>query len=409
MGAGFHVLLNDPAVLSSRTGEVARIVAKAFSQPVADVSQRVRYGGGIVAREAPEDKAREIAATLAEARIPSFVIPSAAIEPLPRARRMAGLVIEADGLRGIVRGTKGAEKLAWNRIRAFHVNALARALSPAEIEEGRKPRPMADVENAPDEVRRLTSEIDYWEDRERTKRIDLCLDVIADDAVLVGRITADEADYSSLEGKKQGALENFMLLVRALIARSPRSVIVPPTTRAFADKADWQSCLLDKPEQRDAYNQWLLSAVRYDKPFGIDTAEDVEDEEVDEVDEDDEDEDDEADDTDEADDAGTEEEEDDEEDESREENIKAAEAAGGDSALAKELELFDKTRKLRKQDVLDALEAAKQIDPGILETDAGDPPPPSNDPDMQIFKEKTGRWDVSQLLEETKDLEDKDL
>ncbi len=416
MGAGFHVLLNDPTVLGSRTGEVARVIAKTFGQPVADVSQRVRYGGGIIARDVPEEKAREVAAKLGEAQIAAIVVPSAAIEPLPRARRVAGIIIEADGLRTVVRGsTKGAETIPWRRICSFHVNALARALSPAEIEEGRKPRPMADVENAPDEVRKLSAEIDYWEDREKTRRIDLCLDVIADDAVLVGRLTADEADYGGLEGKKQGALENFVILVRALLAKAPKSLIVPPSTRAFAEKADWQACLLEKPEQRDAFNLWLLSAVRHGQPFGLDTAEEIDDEEM--ADDEDEEEDVESSETGDESESGDDEEEDvessetgDEEDEdsSREENIKAAEAAGGDAQLAKELELFDKTRKLRKQDVLDALEAAKGIDPGILETDAGDKPP-SNDPDMNIFKEKTGRWDVSELMKETKELEDKDI
>src|SRR5690348_8045899 len=158
--AGFHVLLNDPSVLASRTGEVARVLAKAIGQPVADVSQRVRYGGGIVARELDEEKAKEIAATLSEQKLDAFVVPSAAVEALPRARRLSGIAIDADGLRGLVRGgTKAAEKLPWSRVRSFHVNALARALSPAEVEEGRKPRPMADVENAPDEVRKLTAEI----------------------------------------------------------------------------------------------------------------------------------------------------------------------------------------------------------------------------------------------------------
>src|SRR3954451_10429706 len=102
MGAGFHVLLNDPAVLASRTAEVARVVARAFGNPVADVSQRVRYGGGIVAREVDEAKAREIASRLGEASIAAFVLPSVVVEPLPRARRIAGVVIEKDGLRMVV-------------------------------------------------------------------------------------------------------------------------------------------------------------------------------------------------------------------------------------------------------------------------------------------------------------------
>ncbi|HZU99211.1 MAG TPA: hypothetical protein VFF73_21065 [Planctomycetota bacterium] len=382
MGAGFHVLLEDPTVLASRTGEVARVVAKALAVPVPDVSNRVRYGGGVVLKDATEPVAREIAEKLRAAGMGAFVVPGAAVEALPRQRRLAGVVFDAEGLRPLIRGTiKQAEKLPWARVRALHVNAVVRELSPTEIEEGRTPRPIASVENAPEDVRRLTAAIDFWEDREKTKRIDLGLDVIADDPVFLGRVTAEEADYSELPGKKQGALENFVHLVRALLTVVPHSVVIPPNMRRFADACDWEAVKLEKPEERDAWNNWLLAAARHGQPFGIDLAEEVADDEVhDDAEEDEEVEDDE------------EEEEDDEED-TTEENVKAA---GGDAELAKELALFDKTRKIRKKDVLDALEKVQGKIPGADST--GD-----------LMGKETGKWDVSKVLEETKELEDKDI
>jgi hypothetical protein len=387
MGTGCHVLLEDPTQLSLRTGEVARVIAKALGEPVADVAQRVRYGGGIVARDLDPETANAIAAQLGESNLAAFVVPGAAVEALPRPRRTSGLPIDEDGLRLLLRGVqKRPEKLAWGRIRAVHVNALARDLAASEIEEGRKPRPIADVESAPDDVKRLSSEIDYWEDREKTKRIDLCLDLLAEEPVLVARLTAEDADYSELPGKRLGSLENFVIFVRALLAKLPRPVVVPPTTRAFADRCDWQAVLLDKPEQRDAFNLWLLAAVRNGHPFGIDPEEEeLSDEEV--IDDDEEDE---------------EEGEEDEAEEAAEEEADVArsaaenvKAAGGDLALAEELALFDKTRKFSKKDILAAAEEAAR------KKALAEPPPASPD--------KTGRWDVSQLMDETKDLEDKDL
>lgn len=385
MGAGCHVLLEDPTQLSLRTGEVARVIAKTLGEPVADVAQRVRYGGGIVVRDLDPERANAIAAKLGESNLAAFVIPSPAVEALPRVRRYSGLPIDGDGLRLLVRGVpKKPEKLVWNRIRALHVNALARDLAGPELEEGRPPRPIADVESAPDEVKRLSTEIDYWEDREKTKRIDLCLDLLAEGPVLVGRVTAEDADYSELPGKRLGALENFVIFVRALLARLPRSVVVPPTTRAFAERCDWQAVLFDKPEQREAFNLWLLAAVRNGRPFGIDPSEDVSDEEVIEDDDDEDDE--------EEDEAGEVAAEEADAALSAAENVRAA---GGDLALAEELALFDKTRKFSKKDILAAAEEAAR------KKKAQEPPPAPPD--------KTGRWDVSQLIEETKELEDKDL
>jgi hypothetical protein len=396
--AGFHVLLDDPMVLTTRTPEVAKVLAKALGETKNDVALRVRYGGGIVARDLPDEAlAKAIVGELGAVGLGAFVVPVAAIEPMPRPRRLASLTATPEGLEGHMRGGTKRESLPWSRVRALHVYALARELSPEELAQGRTPRPTINFQSLSKEVRQLISELDFWDDREKTRRIDLGIDIIAEGPVYIGRINAEDADYSKLEKKSESALENFLQLVAWLLKLTPPAVVVPPSTRRFAEKTDWKPLLFEKPEQRDSFTQWIVLAVTHGNPFGVEVPFDEPG--------DDETHDDEDDDADDADaDEGDEDDEEGEEDEEEEEPTaealaaEALTAAGGDAELAKTLQLFDKTRRLRKSDVEDALKkAAATPDARPLEADA------------KPSAEVTGRWDISKVLEETKDLDDKDL
>jgi len=265
----FHILVDDPGILASRLGDVARAIAKALKVPRTDAAQRVRYGAGIVGRDLPEPATDEILASFGQEGIGAFAIPSPEVEPLPRTLKLAGLAFVEGGLVGTFRGTDRREEIAWDRVRAFHVTVVARERSADEVEEGRTPRPLYDVTTLPPDACRLSTELDFWEDRERTRKLELALDLLAQDPVLVARISAEDADYATLaEGKALSSLANFLLFVRALAARAPAHVVVPPATRAFAENASWKDLLVEKPEQREAQNLWLLHASRYGRAYG---------------------------------------------------------------------------------------------------------------------------------------------
>ncbi|MBI3726592.1 hypothetical protein HY251_21925, partial [bacterium] len=180
----------------------------------------------------------------------------------------AGLALAPGGIVGSYRGVARVEEIAWGRVRAFHVTILARERSADELEEARQPRPLYDVTTLPADACRLSTELDFWEDRERTRRLELALDLVADEPVIVCRIVAEEADYASLAEKAPSSLANFLALVRALRARAPASVVVPPSTRAFAESAAWKDLLVEKPEQREAFNLWVLHAARCGRAYG---------------------------------------------------------------------------------------------------------------------------------------------
>ena len=82
-------------------------------------------------------------------------------------------------------------------------------------------------------------------------------------------------------------------------------------------------------------------------------------------------------------------------------------AAGGDQEIAQTLELFDKTRKLRKSDVHAMLAAAAALDDKIVNDEPATPP---EAPEVQIFEDReTGAWDVKDVLDESQALDEKDL
>src|SRR5687767_4993813 len=93
----FLVLLEDPTGLALRVGALARVVAKTTRVPAADAAQRVRYGGGIVARDLDEATAEKLRAALAADGHGAFVLKSSWFEAPPRARRTTALVPSADG------------------------------------------------------------------------------------------------------------------------------------------------------------------------------------------------------------------------------------------------------------------------------------------------------------------------
>jgi hypothetical protein len=393
--------MEDPSLLHARTGDVARTLARSLKLPVPDVAQRVRYGGGILARDLSAEDAARAVTDLAEKGVTAFVVPGADAPALPRTRRLAGFALGAAGLTGSLRGSTRREDLPWTRIRAIHVNALARELTPEEADEGRPTRPLPDVERVPEEILTLTAEIDLWEDRER-RRVELCIDVIADEPLVVARITGEDADYASLPGKADSALMNFIVLARSLVAAAPSSVVVPPSTRRFTESLDWKSVVFDKPEQRDSWNLWLVLAVRHGRPFGAAVGEPRarrEEKETARVVGDDEDSSDAEDLPDEA---------TDDEFEDAASNLDASAKVTGDSEVVQALGHFDKTRKLRKSDVAELVAAAQEMADESVETD--ETAPQTVEAELQFFEEKrTGRWDAGEILRDSETLDDADV
>ncbi|MCA8920379.1 MAG: hypothetical protein KDD82_01145 [Planctomycetes bacterium] len=79
------------------------------------------------------------------------------------------------------------------------------------------------------------------------------------------------------------SLENYVHLVRKVVASVPPEVLVPPSTRAFAQGLmPFQGLVFAKPEELEAFNAWLLLASQNGISFN---AEDLGDEFLEDADE----------------------------------------------------------------------------------------------------------------------------
>src|SRR5688572_7174832 len=90
------VLLDDPSCLATSLTKIARIVAQALGEHPTDVSQKVRYGAGIVVRDIAAPYAKDIARNLAQLGLGSFLVEQ--LEPAPRARRVGQFEFDAAGI-----------------------------------------------------------------------------------------------------------------------------------------------------------------------------------------------------------------------------------------------------------------------------------------------------------------------
>jgi hypothetical protein len=415
----FLVLLEDPTSLALKAPALAKVVAKALAIPTADAAQRVRYGGGIVGRDLPEDAARRVASALAAEGHSAFALETARYEAPPRPRRLVAVLPGKDGIVARSRGVTREETLAWSRVRAVYAYALARELAPEEA-EARKSRPKPDPKEK-SEARQLLFELYFWEDQERTRRIELALDVVVDQPLALLRLSVEDADYRDFEGRTGNAYDNFVALVRAIIAKAPATTVIPPSTRAFATTLDWRTGLFDKPEERDSFTAWVIQAARHGKPFGLvpndEPIEDLEDSDLEEsgdtVESDDDPDAEEVsdDELDAYEEEPTEVEDDeDEEDEDDDEPAppKGQEKKPVDPDVQLALDLADKTGRLKMEDVQEIIAAAEQIpELGASDDVAGGPAVP----ELEHFEDRaqTARWNVSELASGAEELEDEEL
>jgi hypothetical protein len=440
----FSVLLDDPTVLAVSLPLIARVVAQVLGEHPTDVVQKVRYGGGIVARDVSGAAAREVARGLAQAGLGSFLVETAAFVAAPRPRRIGHLELGPAGLQ-LAQRLRAPEAVPWAAVLGLHAHASFDVTS--EDEEG-PARRGGDVHLLSEGARRLLGALREVEDRERS-RVVLGLDLLVahPDGPLLYRATSnDPGIYHSLPARAPIALENYLALLRLLVTTAPAGVLVPPSTRRFCEDLDFTRVLYGKREELEAFNAWMIQAHDHGialadradpEDLGDEGLEDADeaipvaaggggpgDEDADEIDDDElvdstppvsiprarlaqaasarareddapldhsayELDPDDVDDVDDADEPGDE------------------AAAGDDPELAETVKLFDKTGRLGAEDVQKILAEAGAIDAGEVEA------PPSADPDADPEVKETlgffetaasGRWAVEEVLEGAEDV-----
>jgi hypothetical protein len=402
--ARLSVLLDDPSQLHDKLLVIARVVANVLEEHPTDVAQRVRYGGGIVARDVAEPYAREITRGLAVLGLGSFLVEQ--LVAAPRPRRIGGLEVHPDGLI-ITQRLKPSETFDWSQVQALHAHAL---LEPKEEgDDAGHSRRGGDLTRIGDAAKRVLNDVRELEEKQRA-RITLGLDIILD-GPLCYRLSSDEPGiYASLPERSTIALENYLALVALLAKTAPAKVKVSKLTRRFVEAHDVGLVLFSKREELDAFTTWTLHALAAGIEQGAEPEdladEGLEDEtaapgaakeaEEDEADEEDDDEDEEGD--------------DDALDHSADglEDEDLADVAV-DAEVKAQAALFDKTGRFQLSDVK-AIVAEQQDLSGAV--DSADP---DVDPEVKavagMFDASSGRWDVRKVMEggelTAKDLEAK--
>lgn len=421
----FSVLLDDPSSLATSLMKIARVVAQVVGEHPTDVAQKVRYGGGIVARDVAGHYAREIARGLAPLGLGSFLVDQAAFTPAPRARRVGQFEFGPDGIT-IGQRLRAPEALPWSDVLSVHAHA---SLDPTSGEEDEAPsRRGGDMTLLSEGARRVLGALRELEDRERA-RVVMGLDVVVEGLTLYRMTSIDPGIYGSLQRRSTIALENYLSLVRELTAAAPSSVLVPPTTRRFAEDMDFTRVLYAKREELEAVNTWILAAIAEGLAADEATPEDLPDEGLEDADEaipvapsgtgDDDDsadeiEDEELEDVPSTTPAATDDDapldhsavDDASADDLDDEDLDDDEA-DDDPELAETVKLFDKTGRFKADDVKALLAEAKQLDAEVDIASAD----PDADPEVKetlgfFDTAPSGKWEVREVLEAAEQVPD---
>jgi hypothetical protein len=386
--ARLSVLLDDPSQLHDKLLVIARVVANVLEEHPTDVAQRVRYGGGIVARDVAEPYAREITRGLAVLGLGSFLVEHGALMAAPRPRRIGGLEVGPQGV-VITQRLKASETFAWSKVLALHAHAL---LEP-KGEDDEASRRGGDLTRLGDAAKRVLNDVRELEEKQRAK-ITLGLDLLLDGPVCY-RLTSDEPGiYASLPERSTIALENYLALVALLAKSAPSTVKVSKLTRRFVEAHDVGLVLFSKREELDAFTTWTLHALAAGIEQGAEP-EDLADEGL-------------EDETAAKQDEEADEEEEDEEEEGEGEDDPLDNSADGleeedladvavDAEVSAQAALFDKTGRFQLADVK-AIVAEQQDLSGAV--DSADP---DVDPEVKavagMFDASSGRWDVRKVME----------
>ncbi|MBX3471909.1 MAG: hypothetical protein KF878_34070 [Planctomycetes bacterium] len=396
------VLLDDPAALATSLMKVARVVAQVLEQHPTDVAQKVRYGGGIVARDIAAPYAREIARGLAALGLGSFLVDAGRFPAAPRARRVGQFEFGAEGVL-IAPRLRPPEQVPWSRVLAIHAHA---SLDPTSGEEDDGPaRRGGDVTRLSEAARGLLGALREFEDRERA-RVVLGLDVLLEGPAIYRMTSTDPGIYGALAERSTIALENYLSLVRTLVAAAPEGVLVPASTRRFVQDSDFTRILFAKREELEAVNTWILAAAAEGLAQTEHEPEDLPDEGLEDAEDaiplaPDAERDDGS--ADEIEDAELEDEaplDHSAYDEASGDDMDAVGAADDDPELAATVELFAQTGRMEASEVQKILAEAQQLDAEVEAASAD----PDADPDVKqtldFFEtQPSGRWDVKEVLE----------
>jgi hypothetical protein len=279
-----YVFLDDPSVLATRLTEVAQVVAETLGRSYPDVLQRVRYGRGVLVRDANPAEARLVGRALARMGMGVFSVPEGDLEPPPRRpKRISRVEVDAEGLKLSIRGLEHIPpvSLEWREIWGVAPHGVL--LGTGSEERSSLPRRGASMAALSKPAAKLLADLRHHREIER-RPIRLCLDVLADGSNLYRIHHDDVGVYAGLPERNEYTVENFLTLCRLIVDAAPKEVLIPDSVRRFLHTGAVESILYAKREALDSALLWMVQAYAYGVSFG-DEVEDLDDDELTEEDE----------------------------------------------------------------------------------------------------------------------------
>lgn len=279
-----YVFLDDPSILATRLTEVAQVVAETLGRSYPDVLQRVRYGRGILVRDANPAEARLVGRALARMGMGVFSVPEGDLEPAPRRpKRISRVEVDASGLRLSLRGLEHIPpvSLEWGEVWGVAPHGVL--LGTGSEERSSLPRRGTSLAALSKPAAQLLSDLRHHREIER-RPIRLCLDVLAEGSNLYRIHHDDVGVYAGLPERSEYAVENFISMCKLVVDAAPSEVLIPDSVRRFLHTGEVESILFAKREALDAALMWMVQARAYGVSFG-DEVEDLDDDELTEEDE----------------------------------------------------------------------------------------------------------------------------
>ena len=270
-GVLYAVLVEDVAALE-QTPLIVNVVATALGVPIADVSQRVRYGGGFVVRGVDLETATAVSTCLEEEGLGSFLLSEEECAISPRPVKVTSCEISKSELQVTI-GHQTPKQIAWPKIRALHAYAIAR--DPEEDQPRRQAMPVVVAgekldDKAREELRNKTysvqaqkiiEDLALWASKHRGREVQFFIDLLCFDPPALYRIKRHEFHYGGLGDKlRQHSLDNYLVLLEELVRHAGEAVVDQRTLR-FLGKADFQALLLGKQEELVNYTSWVLQLL----------------------------------------------------------------------------------------------------------------------------------------------------
>jgi len=254
------LLLADNHAATTATKELAKLLAIPLGRTAFDLRHDIRRGAGFLARALPPELARELASVVSQAGHKAVAIDERRLLPLPKTQRLRRITMRAESLE-LELGSTRLSSVPWSDIQCLHAYAFSAVRDLRDQQSHTGGVSVRGIRDISPHARTLQWDMSSHEDRFRSSRLTLCLDLISVTASYLTRIEHDGFSFDCLTETKNHSIDSFLALLTALRARCGAAAIPWRTQNLATEGSPLKSFLLEKHEERERANEWLIQRL----------------------------------------------------------------------------------------------------------------------------------------------------